>query len=541
MEQSPKTSTLDPKKWPQFEGQWRHRTKFSFFENFIKEDLAVPWQRYFVACQFNGQGCPGLRVDSVSAPLVGVSSDSGAPFLGTSHWTLDPGRLYGYLAPQDPDQLKKLKTGTRNKNRTRWPQHPLVALVTAAKYQCFQIRMQTTSVKRSGSRSGLHLILKRPYPRNLTHPALLFADDQAGVYQGWDDHKGPAAANEAQIANELDGVQVMLHDAPEADSSSLPTGSVASTSGSRSSVRTSVRYGHHIVVTLTQFIHERLDTYFRPCKKNIFPIQYLDLKAFIKDNKKLFVEVDYTRSNCLAALRQSVMQRKCQCLSEESMVPFYLADELEEAGFCHSPKKMQVNHTMSCHDEVLKMSDEEILEASLPKKWYRVVLVPLKQITKYFWLCPQPCVERVNEIDHQQTLPLSGPLPQDLLESVGLNVSEASIDTSDYLVVTVAAARARIPVMSEGESASFFNLLAALGGMFGLFLGLSGVTMFEVIEAHFIVLSHGYGVFRHAFKVGLGFGKKMLERKKSPEDGDDDGELDDTDLQQSTQLGSVPP
>lgn len=43
--------------------------------------------------------------------------------------------------------------------------------------------MSETNVKRSGSRSGLHIILKRPYARNLTHPALLYADADAVVYQ----------------------------------------------------------------------------------------------------------------------------------------------------------------------------------------------------------------------------------------------------------------------------------------------------------------------------------------------------------------------
>lgn len=47
----------------------------------------------------------------------------------------------------------------------------------------WQIRMKMTSVKRSGSRAGLHLILKRPYKQGQTHPALLYVDADASIYQ----------------------------------------------------------------------------------------------------------------------------------------------------------------------------------------------------------------------------------------------------------------------------------------------------------------------------------------------------------------------
>ncbi len=43
--------------------------------------------------------------------------------------------------------------------------------------------MNKTDVKRSGIRSGLHIVIKRPYSRADTHPALLYADADASVYQ----------------------------------------------------------------------------------------------------------------------------------------------------------------------------------------------------------------------------------------------------------------------------------------------------------------------------------------------------------------------
>ncbi|VEL07014.1 unnamed protein product [Protopolystoma xenopodis] len=37
--------------------------------------------------------------------------------------------------------------------------------------------------------------------------------------------------------------------------------------------------------------------------------------------------------------------------------------------------------------------------------------------------------------------------------------------------------------MSEGERSTAFTLIASIGGIFGLFIGLSGVTLFEILEA----------------------------------------------------------
>ena len=199
---------------------------------------------------------------------------------------------------------------------------------------------------------------------------------------------------------------------------------------------------------------------------------------------------------------------------------------------------------LTCHFTYDVFFDlHQILEASIPQKWYRLVLVKLKRLTRHLWLCPQPCVERVNEISHQQVLDLAEGLPYELLTKIPKpnpnateikppefkNDTNASSESSKllrthYLVITIAAERSRVAIHSEGEATTFFNLLAALGGIFGLFLGLSIVTMFEVIESYWILLSHGCGTFRHAFKVGIQFGKKILKREKSPEIDDDEDE-----------------
>ncbi|KAM3175894.1 hypothetical protein ACTXT7_007612 [Hymenolepis weldensis] len=339
--------------------------------------------------------------------------------------------------------------------------------------------------------------------------------------QGWDDRTGSASDEDANLANEIDGMQVLLHNVASNDMSIVSGRDVPSTGDARTVVRTSVRYGQQIVVTLSQFIHERLDSYFHPCKNNIPPMVYLDVGTFIRSGKRKAITVTYSTSNCIAALRSSVIQRWCGCVSETSMVPIFLADSLATQGFCHDLSQPNISDAVACHDRVMRMSDEEILDASIPKKWYRVMLLAIELPTKRLWLCPTPCRERVNEISHQQTLSLVKELPLKILENLPRSPNSTSFDepisSDDYLIISIAPETSRISIHSEGEPTSFFNLLAAIGGLFGLYLGLSLVTVFECIESYYILLSEGFGTFRHAFKLWKRFGKKLLTREKSPE------------------------
>ncbi|KAM3172423.1 hypothetical protein ACTXT7_014570 [Hymenolepis weldensis] len=190
---APNTSTPDRNQFPQYEGDWRQRTKYTFFPIYANTpNLQVPWEEYFVACQFNGKACSELHISPSSKGnlLVGtgdgysgknVSTNSGI-YLGVSHWTLDPGRIYGYQNDSLDTTKEYLKATIQRPKPIKWPRSPVVT-IDSAKYQCFQIRMDVTNVKRAGSKAGLHLIFRRPYNRTKTHPALLYADADASLYQ----------------------------------------------------------------------------------------------------------------------------------------------------------------------------------------------------------------------------------------------------------------------------------------------------------------------------------------------------------------------
>ena len=72
--------------------------------------------------------------------------------------------------------------------------------------------------------------------------------------KGWPDHEGAVTGVDAEVAREMDGFQVMLHEVERNDQSILSTAYLASVGEARSVVRTSVRYGQQLVVTLSQFV-----------------------------------------------------------------------------------------------------------------------------------------------------------------------------------------------------------------------------------------------------------------------------------------------
>lgn len=79
--------------------------------------------------------------------------------------------------------------------------------------------------------------------------------------KGWDDHTGPATGGGEEVAREMDGFQVLLHEVEKNDQSVLSAAYVASIGDARSVVRTSVRYGQQLVVTVSQFVSSSLDIF----------------------------------------------------------------------------------------------------------------------------------------------------------------------------------------------------------------------------------------------------------------------------------------
>ncbi|BHF75468.1 hypothetical protein SprV_0501856400 [Sparganum proliferum] len=136
-----------------------------------------------------------------------------------------------------------------------------------------------------------------------------------------------------------------------------------------------------------------------------------------------------------------------------------------------------------------------ILVTSLPYSWKLPIFMRPTLQMQLLWLCPQLCTEVVTDVERRQKTPLV-----ETISSKLTNLS-SSLGPADIAVITISASETRTAIMSEGEQMTPFNLLASIGGIFGLFLGLSGVTTFEVIEAWIIILPHLIPLCRYSLFI----------------------------------------
>ncbi|VDL89990.1 unnamed protein product [Schistocephalus solidus] len=491
-----------------FDSNWRVRTKRTLLPSFTKKStaLSVDWLKLLVACQYNGEDC-GLQ--GVKEERVPLHPDDGSP----AYWTRSTAHLTGYRDEESENRGKRSSKKTRMAgNQTKSTRWNGTASAKAPKNTPSSAKRSPAVPATASSSTNKSIPLwSTQKPIVINHPSKYYC------FQGWNDYSGELSGTAARKVSAMDGFQILLHEASKnSREGSVPAADMSSSATSRSSSRATVRYGEHLSLSLGQFVHQRLSTFYRPCEKKIKPLKYLDLKSFYTGggSTNMFFTVSYTRGNCVATLRQEVMSRKCKCFSEDAFVPFYLARNLSEQGFCHSMTRgnATVNGTVegpaeraNCHDRISQMTAEEILMTSLPYSWKLPIFMRPTIQTQLLWLCPQFCTELVTDVERRQKTALV-----ETLSSKLTNLSSA-LAPADIAVITISASETRTAIMSEGEQMTPFNLLASIGGIFGLFLGLSGVTTFEVIEAWAIILPHLIPLCRYSLYLVKTFWREFRD------------------------------
>lgn len=493
-------STPNSSIWPSADGYWRQRTKRTFRGFYLanRTKLMWHWLDFLISCEYGGRSCE-MDPDSIQMPTAAITPEGEGNLARQGAARLNwesPGLLRPIASISD--ELPSSWPGgapdpaSMSGIPPQWPQGKIIMVDHPSKYLCFQLRMKTTKVKEPGSIRGLHLVFRRPYNRKRTQPALLSVESRAQVLQAWDDRLFLAKENtkkahaDAKSAIEMDGFHVIVHeDTKLPGHGSLSADDVYKASSSRSVISIGVRFGQQVAVGMSQFVHRRLSTVYRPCKSKIGGHKFLELSSFMASGgfARRYVQLAYTQNNCVTQMRQLLMLRLCQCLSEDYMVPLQMASELVRHGFCHSTNAMiasgseQFTERVKCHDKVSKLTREQVLDRMIPRSWGKPILIKLTPEVERLWICPKFCQETISQAEIIQRLPIPTDMPANVS---GLDVS---IDKEDLAAITIYANSARVPLISEGEQMNLFNLLASIGGTFGLFLGLSGVTLFEVIEA----------------------------------------------------------
>ncbi|KER26458.1 hypothetical protein T265_06312 [Opisthorchis viverrini] len=440
--------------WALPEGYWRQRVKRSFRGFFYtnRSRLSWTWNDILVSCEYDGRTCE-LDEHAVEAPTAVM------PIQEERHWEskYEYPRLVSRVSNVEsnlpsgwsremPDPLKMLE------KTEPWPKGKVVILDHPSKYYCFQSWDD-------------RLFLRQP--------------------------QSQASRRDARQAVAADGFHILISRAAKnEEDGSFSTDDIYKTSSSRSAARFGVRYGQSISVSLNQFVHKRLTSVYRPCKRRFPKENYLELSSYIMSGgfARRYFELSYTKSNCVAYYRQKVMYRLCRCFSEDYMVPLRMASELLKLGFCHSPSpgvepgSDLFMRRVACHDSVASMTGDEILSLNFPKSWKVALVIRLTDEIQRYWLCGRYCEEVVSEADIIQRHEIPTDLPPSLTGFSNITKK------SDLVAITIYANAARVRVISEGEQANIFNLIASIGGTFGLYLGLSGVTLFEIIEALALLL-----------------------------------------------------
>ncbi|CAH8458584.1 unnamed protein product [Heterobilharzia americana] len=526
------------------DGDWRVRTKRTFRPHFLynRSWLMWKWSDFFVSCEYGGVPC---NLDPVSMDIpVGIMSHANNLPLGHEGIANLGIELKGIIRAVSTSLINSLPSmwsndkpivQEQNTDPKNWSHgriilidHPSNIFVISKKQilsnvlklilnnikqlnsrkQEQKITLNNTMVREPGSTKGLHLVLRRPYRRNVTQPGLLTVDSKPSIMQAWDDRlffsseSSNKKVNDIKNAHQFDGFHIMMHENKKNGfAGDLPADDVFKAGSTRSIISFGLRFGQYVSVSISQYIHQRLSTFFRPCREIIAHHKYLQMSDFFSSggNRWRYYRLGYTHTNCVAQMRQLVMLKQCNCLSEDYLIPTQMVNALVENGFCHSPSKKYQSGTpefierIACHDRIAALPREKIVEMTIPKVYETTILVQLTPELERLWNCPKFCEELViqPEIIQHQTI-----LNHINVKDNKQQSSDEEITSEDLAIISVYASEASVPIMSEGEQMSIFSLIASIGGAFGLFLGLSGVTLFEIIEALCVIIYTLPAMFR---------------------------------------------
>ncbi|VDQ01466.1 unnamed protein product [Trichobilharzia regenti] len=261
----------DNSKWPPTNGDWRIRAKRTFRPHFLynRTRLMWKWSDYFVSCEYGGTPC---NIDEVSVDIpLGVMSHANTLLLGTEGVAklnvVPRGLVKAVSSNVEENDLPSMwfngkpiiqEENTAPKN---WSTGRVILIDHPSKYICFQITMNNTMVREPGSIKGLHLVLRRPYNRKTTQPALLTVESKPSILQAWDDRlflsdeSSDKKSYDIKNVHKFDGFHIMLHgNKGDGYAGDLPADEIFKAGSARSIVSFGLRYGQHVSVGVSQYV-----------------------------------------------------------------------------------------------------------------------------------------------------------------------------------------------------------------------------------------------------------------------------------------------
>ncbi|CAH8570012.1 unnamed protein product [Heterobilharzia americana] len=365
------------------------------------------------------------------------------------------------------NRLRQLEAGTVNKQECLEnfiiTEHPIY-------YRCFTLRVRPTPPVPAGPTNGIRLILYRGLVN--VYPLLMVVEEEPSIIQSSDTDK---------TAYLKDGYFIAFHEAntfPVFPVQSLPNG-------------LSIRFGDTMRISLEQTYHEAVNLVGRVCvdegkAPSIELVKFDKLSRSNSHPGEDLTRFKYTRQACIAILRQKLTYETCKCFTESYSIPYSMRDIGQT--WCHdimdsTTKMIQVWNTLKCVEKVANLSDHQILERIQPS----VLGDGIKD-------CPLRCKRRLNNIHSIiRTKTVQNINPKSLipyLEMLQLNTfndSYVKADSSilkaeDLIFIDIHPVSEMINQIIEAPGYYLARFISDLGGISGLYVGVTFYTIAEVID-----------------------------------------------------------
>ncbi|KAL3320368.1 hypothetical protein Ciccas_000958 [Cichlidogyrus casuarinus] len=262
--------------------------------------------------------------------------------------------------------------------------------------------------------------------------------------------------------------------------------------------------GHNTIVQLGYTELHMLNKPSRNCSEENEPIVFVNgfgSKQHAGVKHSLYKSFNYTLEDCLVREYQEYLLKNCSCVSESFPLPVALENESD--NFCHQIderilisfdkekaesqrfKNFSESTTTKrgCHDDAInfihqRTAKDKLLRCPFPCESKQYTM----RITRANWPANAKQVLSRMKMALNATRTLAAKLEYDttVLNDIAENVQD--FDTSMFLKLSIYAQSSMGDVVEEAWVYPARNLFSDLGGILGLWLGVSTITIFEFFE-----------------------------------------------------------
>ncbi|VDK69196.1 unnamed protein product [Dibothriocephalus latus] len=372
-------------------------------------------------------------------------------------------------------------------------------------YRCFTLRVRPKPPVPAGPTHGIRLILHRG---SKSTPVLLLNEEEPFLLQ---------STSDANAWKAKEGFFIAFHEAdtfPSFPLQQLPNG-------------LSVRFGTTTTVALTSTEILSVNLAGRSCvEQSEAPAIQLVRHDFMSrsnaemthgdDDKAQFA---YTERACVAVLRQKLTYEKCKCFSEAYSIPYSMRNIGQT--WCHdietsTSKLIQIKQTLSCMKEVERLTDRQIYPNLpttaldlCPANCSPIKRMECKATDKVVEMiqpsepgdgvpgCPLRCGRRIHSIHSHFTSQLDQDISAEnmityfeRIQLEGRNGTSDSfvkredkqISASDLIYLDISPVSESISQIIEDQGYTLVQFFSELGGVSGLYVGITIYTFAEVAD-----------------------------------------------------------